>query len=215
MKSLIPTKQQWQSWSLPTKYSVIGVLSGLIGLLGTFAIPALQEVTSVAEPPKSFRQLVSLSRLELKDATQCLSSYRTALFADDITLCGPVKLTATNELFERYESVLFSSSYGEFDNIRELIAVIELRSEAYRQATGSHRTKELENSGSPTIRDIWFSSSFIDWYLCWHENEPPYTGCEGQAKAPVDESSFLPPLEKLPSTYHGTWNFEEFLGYLD
>ncbi len=42
---LIPTRQQWNSWSMPSKYSVIGVILAVVGLVLTVALSLISEGT--------------------------------------------------------------------------------------------------------------------------------------------------------------------------
>ena len=84
---LIPTKAQWEKWSLPSKYSAIGILIGIISLLPLFVsiiynqsdITATEytnntqwylDVKSTAENmPEEFKQLFDIDETFKKQLT--------------------------------------------------------------------------------------------------------------------------------------------------
>jgi hypothetical protein len=218
---MLPSREQWRKWSLPSKYSLVGLALGILGL-GIGIVPLLPNTKTAplvnsgeSAPSNDFQRLVIAARSELFYASRCLSSYKLLYWQNDAQVCPPPDLNRTAELIDRYHGILEVNTYGEMWALDEIPREIRARSLAYSRIRSPEAMRTLENDGGYTLKDIWFKAQFLNWYLCWHDERFEDSQCSNLPVRPVDDTLMGPDWEQMPSKSCLINGFADHLGCLD
>jgi len=207
---MLPTWQQWKKWSLPSKYGLIGLVLGILGLC-----PFLWQLVE----PKEYNledQLLK-TRRELLSNIECIDRIRSRL----IKLSSPKPCELYSDglliLIDRESDLINKEQFGE--DIPDITRSLVEQYHITNQAILDNRINKID-SQYYSLRDQSFYTKFINWHL-----GPLY---EKHLNIPfrVDEDSFydfshaatLWNGAKVRSTHSKGlvfYDFGEYLGVID
>ncbi len=220
---LWPTRRQWRSWSLPSKYSFVGVLLGLLGLL----IAALQlysdDSAKVYKPnSEPSTDVYAAAFEELKSNIRCLNSLRLQI---ENSLEWPICRTShvkIDNVFQNYFYEIGMTNYGEDNVLLYQWGLVNSALKERGQAQTVQELVEINKSSELTLRDLYFLQCFNLWYLSSFRGEAiadpadrPHITPESLSGIPDEEwenwpSHFVVDYDGVPVTDFGTW-----LGLID
>jgi hypothetical protein len=162
---MLPSRSQYQKWSLPTKWSfwaaAIGIPAGLISLLLTLWPPSGSNLTS-AEHNRLLLQVAQ----ELRYNDEWLTSISQAVqIRSNVFPTGSLKTDGILVLIKWEHDWILRHAYGEEKYIYQHILL--LRDLAHRLGSPvsvQSLSRNLRNSGY-TLHDVHFLNNFLYWYI--------------------------------------------------
>jgi hypothetical protein len=163
---MIPTRKQFQRWSLPTKWAFIGALIGLPATLLSLAIgfiPFVQQ-QSPTEPDRN--QLLYQTTQELRYNREWLADIAVSIEKKHRVLpTGSMKVDTLLRLFEREHRFLAKNAYGEEKYLHQHVLKLKDLATAIGTPKYSYEIEEFNRHSTHTIHDILFANDFLLWYL--------------------------------------------------
>lgn len=165
---LIPTRQQWKRWSLPSKLTAIGTLIGVISL-GLVLLPMMTKPSSggaEGDSNREYRRLLLASAQELRSNRDCFDKYR--LYLSDAAAHSPVcmiGLDHTRKLFADHHSQVIAHSYGEQKYLFQEVLQLDASSRLLPVPVSRGSLAQWNETHEMTVDDLAFISGFLFWYL--------------------------------------------------
>jgi len=162
---MIPTREQFQKWSLPSKWSywaaVIGIPVGIISLgLGLF--PFIQSDTEGIERNRLIFQVAQ----ELRYNHEWLSEVATAVSERaEVLPIGSLKSDALMTLPNREYQRVTEQAYGEEKYIYQEALKLKDLGAALSKLKNYSDVEIFNRQATYSLHDILFLNDFLHWYL--------------------------------------------------
>lgn len=141
---LVPTHKQWQNWSLPSKYSLIGVLIGIIALLVTL-FTVLPEPKATYKSQKKFYKEIAygLNYFSKNEIEKAIVHFDKSLKYSDTPNQNSVFkwLSESYARTKNYESS-FEQERSLYSNLADSLNHLDYKFIAFARAMSLYRNKE-------------------------------------------------------------------------
>jgi hypothetical protein len=162
MRSLIPTRKQWKSWSKPTKYQFVGLI---IAILALFSVPqyifSLFPETEAPSYEKQRGKYIS----GLNDASTCLAS---RLYVDDIydlqSDCT-IDLNGLSDFLKTFSPYMATTPYSGAWNLEKYGERVEAAAAAVNEASSRQDLLRSEKELGLSLSDAAYYMCGLEWYL--------------------------------------------------
>lgn len=159
---MLPTANQWKKWSLPSRYSAIGLLVAVLSILLFNILPLLKE----GERGKEFKRLLFQATNELRYNREYLHGLAHALRSKQSPIpIGNIKYEALLDLLGKNYKRLAPDAYGEEKYIYQLAMKLRDASSALGGPRSQRDLLQFNGRYEMTIDDLLFLSGFLNWYL--------------------------------------------------
>jgi hypothetical protein len=163
---MLPSRQQYRKWSLPTRWSfvaaVIGVPVGVVSL----ALTALPLVCSDGSTEKERARLLLQTAQELRYNHVWLSAVAIAHAERVSTIpTGSVRSKALISLIQREHGKVIEGAYGEQKHVYQLALRLEDLGTALGSPKTSSQLAKFNRRSDYTLHDIHFLNNFLFWYM--------------------------------------------------
>lgn len=162
MISLLPTMDQWRSWSKPTKYEFIGLVIALLAFLN---VPALVEKLFQQEPVTNYAQLRALYVSKLESASTCLTA---RLYFDGLhsleTRCY-VDVSGLRQFSHDFAPYMAVTPYSGAWNLENYAASVEEAAAKINGARNRADLIKLQAHSKTSFAQFGYYMCGLEWYF--------------------------------------------------
>lgn len=163
--NILPSRRQYQKWSLPSKWSFWAAVIATPVAIASLLL-ALWPVSGPSPNVLARNKLLLQAGQELRHNDEWLSSVSEAIQNHSSTFpTGSLKTDGIRTLIEKEHDWVVRNAYGEEKYIYQHILLLQDLAQGLGNPSSSQATiQRLRNSGY-TLHDIHFLNNFLFWYI--------------------------------------------------
>lgn len=162
---MFPTRRQYERWSLPSKWSYWGCLSGLLVGIVSLAI-SIGGLLRPDPTEKERKLLIFKVAQELRYNREWLSGIENEIYSGEARIpLGVLKTSSLIELAVREHELVMKESYGEEKYIFQLILKLHDLGVVLGTPKSAVEIELFNKSSHYSFYDLIFLNDFLCWYL--------------------------------------------------